>query len=37
MITVDKSIIVDRPIKDVFAYVADQTNSPQWHAEGATP
>lgn len=30
MIKVEKSIIIHRPIEEVFAYVGDQTNAPQW-------
>jgi uncharacterized protein YndB with AHSA1/START domain len=30
MISVEKSIVIDRPAKDVFAYVTDQTNAPRW-------
>jgi len=30
MITVEKSIIIGRPIEGVFAFVADQRNAPQW-------
>jgi uncharacterized protein YndB with AHSA1/START domain len=26
------SVIVDRPIADVFAYIADGTNNPRWRA-----
>jgi uncharacterized protein YndB with AHSA1/START domain len=30
MIKVEKSIIIQRPIEEVFAFVADQRNAPQW-------
>ena len=30
MIHVKDSIIINRPIEEVFAFVADQTNGPQW-------
>jgi len=30
MIRVEKSIDIGRPVEDVFAYVADQTNAPRW-------
>lgn len=30
MIQVEDSIIINRPIEEVFAFVADQTNAPQW-------
>jgi hypothetical protein len=30
MITVDESVVIDRPAEDVFAYVSDQTNAPNW-------
>jgi uncharacterized protein YndB with AHSA1/START domain len=30
MIQVEKSIVIDRPAKDVFAYVSDQTIAPRW-------
>jgi uncharacterized membrane protein len=30
MIQVKDSIIINRPIEEVFAFVADQTNGPQW-------
>jgi uncharacterized membrane protein len=32
MITVQESIAIDRPAKDVFAYVSDQTNAPLWQS-----
>ncbi len=30
MINIEESIIINRPIEEVFAFVADQTNGPQW-------
>lgn len=30
MIHVEDSIVIDRPINEVFAYVSDLTNAPQW-------
>ena len=30
MITVEKSIDIDRSAEDVFAFVGDQTNAPRW-------
>ena len=30
MITVEKSIVIDRNADAVFAYVSDQTNAPRW-------
>lgn len=32
MIKVEKSGIINRPIEEVFAYVGDQTNAPQWQS-----
>jgi len=32
MITAEQSAIIDRPIEDVFAFIGDQTNAPQWQA-----
>jgi uncharacterized protein YndB with AHSA1/START domain len=32
MFTVEKSGTIDRPIAEVFAYIGDQTNGPQWQA-----
>jgi len=32
MIKVEKSIVVRRPIGEVFAFVADQTNAPMWQS-----
>lgn len=30
MIQAEASIVIDRPIEDVFAFVANQHNAPQW-------
>ena len=30
MIKVEKSIVIDRPTQEVFAYVSDHTNAPRW-------
>ncbi|HEY7124176.1 MAG TPA: SRPBCC family protein [Ktedonobacterales bacterium] len=30
MVTIEQSTIINRPIEEVFAYVSDQRNSPQW-------
>lgn len=30
MIEVESSIVIDRPVDEVFAFVADQTNAPRW-------
>jgi uncharacterized protein YndB with AHSA1/START domain len=32
MIEVEKSIIIHRPIEEVFAFVGDQRNAPQWQS-----
>ena len=32
MIKVEDSVVIERPVEDVFAYVADQTNAPHWQA-----
>ena len=32
MIKVEKGVIINRPIEEVFAYVGDQTNAPQWQS-----
>ncbi len=32
MIKVEKSIVIDRPAEEVFAFVADQTNAPRWQS-----
>lgn len=33
MITADHSILINRPVEDVFAFVADQANEPKWHTD----
>jgi uncharacterized protein YndB with AHSA1/START domain len=30
MIKAERSIVINRPVDEVFAYVGDQTNTPQW-------
>lgn len=32
MIEVERSIVIRRPVEDVFAFVADQRNAPQWQS-----
>ncbi len=32
MIRVEKSVFIGRPVEEVFAFVADQTNAPRWQA-----
>lgn len=32
MIKVEESIIINRPVEEVFAFVADQTNAPRWQS-----
>jgi uncharacterized protein YndB with AHSA1/START domain len=32
MIRAEQTTIIDRPIEDVFRYVGDQTNTPNWQA-----
>jgi uncharacterized protein YndB with AHSA1/START domain len=32
MIKAEKSMVVNRSVEDVFAYVGDQTNAPRWQA-----
>ena len=32
MIRAERSAVIDRPIEEVFAFVGDQTNTPQWQA-----
>jgi uncharacterized protein YndB with AHSA1/START domain len=32
MIRAERSAVIDRPIEDVFAFVGDQTNTPQWQS-----
>ena len=33
MVDRSDSIVIDRPVEDVFAYVADVTNDPSWHTD----
>jgi uncharacterized protein YndB with AHSA1/START domain len=33
MVTVEESIIIQRPVEEVFAFVADQENGPRWQAD----
>src|SRR5687767_960263 len=33
MVDRSDSIVIDRPIEEVFAYVADVTNDPAWHTD----
>jgi uncharacterized protein YndB with AHSA1/START domain len=30
MINIEDSVIIKRPVEEVFSFVADQTNAPQW-------
>src|SRR5688572_4937850 len=32
MLNVEDSIIIKRPVEEVFAFVADQTNGPRWQS-----
>src|SRR5450755_560807 len=32
MIKEERTVVIDRPIGEVFAYVTDQTNTPNWQA-----
>jgi carbon monoxide dehydrogenase subunit G len=32
MINLDLGILIDRPVKDVFAFVADPNNMPKWNS-----
>lgn len=32
MIKVDESIMIQRPVEEVFAFVADQRNAPEWQS-----
>ncbi len=34
MINLEHSVLISRPVEDVFAYVADQTNEPKWRSPG---
>ncbi len=33
MIRIEASVVVNRPIEEVFAFVSDMANAPQWSAE----
>ena len=33
MVDVSSSILIERPVEDVFAYVTDVTNDPAWHTD----
>lgn len=33
MVDRSDSIVIDRPVEEVFAYVADVTNDPAWHTD----
>ena len=33
MISMEHSVVINRPIEDVFAFVADQGNEPKWHKD----
>jgi uncharacterized protein YndB with AHSA1/START domain len=33
MFEISESIVINRPIADVFAYVIDATNDPAWHTD----
>ena len=32
MVKAERTVVIDRPIQQVFAYVTDQTNTPHWQA-----
>ena len=32
MIKAEQTVVIERPIEEVFAYVTDQTNTPNWQA-----
>jgi uncharacterized protein YndB with AHSA1/START domain len=32
MIKAERTVVIDRPIEEVFAFVTDQTNTPAWQA-----
>ena len=31
MISMEHSVVINRPVEEVFAFVADQANEPKWH------
>ena len=33
MISAEHTVVINRPVEDVFAFVADQTNEPKWHTD----
>ncbi len=33
MISMKHAVVINRPVEDVFAFVADQANEPQWHTD----
>lgn len=33
MISMEHSVVIDRPVEQVFAFVADQANEPKWHQD----
>lgn len=33
MVDVESSIVIDRPVEDVFAYVTDASKEPTWHTD----
>jgi uncharacterized protein YndB with AHSA1/START domain len=33
MITLEASVVIDKPVEDVYEFVADPTNDPQWHTD----
>lgn len=34
MASIQRTIVINRPVDDVFAYFADVTNDPQWRGDG---
>ena len=33
MISMKHAVVINRPVEDVFAFVADQANEPRWHTD----
>jgi uncharacterized protein YndB with AHSA1/START domain len=33
MIGIESTVVINRPVEDVFAFVSDQTNEPKWHTD----
>ena len=33
MIGVESTVVINRPVEDVFAFASDQTNEPKWHTD----